>query len=89
MSKKILLKVTDSVRILPTRKDPSKTVGFQKCGLSDDLGMYESFERMFSPDRNEKALPPGDYEAVNFRGYIDRDGRFQVGHDLVPVQAAK
>jgi hypothetical protein len=87
MSVKQIIRVTDQFRAVPTKKDPSKSIGFQRCGLQEAPGMFASFDRMYSPDRGEKPLPPGDYEVVNFRVAISRDGRANAYYDLQAVKA--
>lgn len=87
MSVKQIIRVTDQTRALPTRADPSKSIGFQKCGLQEAPGMFATFDRMYSPDRGEKPLPAGDYEPVNFRVALDRNGRANAYYDLQLVKA--
>lgn len=81
-----IVRVTDNVRIVNGRKDPSARFGFQKCGLMTGYGMFETFDRMFSPTRNEAAMPAGDYFIQPKPAYVDQRGNVRIGFDLVPVK---
>jgi hypothetical protein len=81
-----LIRVTGETRLAKGKADPSKTYGFQTCGLQKAPGMFEMFTRMFSPDRKEAALVEGDYELHAENAYIDRKGNLQVGTKFLPVK---
>lgn len=83
------IRVTDQIRMAASRKDPSKTYGFQTCGLYTALGMVREFTRLFDPARNEKPLPAGDYEVVPNDPYIDGRGNLVLGYKFEPVAASK
>ncbi|MBB3228189.1 hypothetical protein FHW69_002824 [Luteibacter sp. Sphag1AF] len=84
-----IIRVTSEVRVAQGRKDPSQSFGFQKCGLQMGPGMFQMFDRMFSPTRNEKPLPEGDYKVEPEKPYLDRNGNLHYGYTLVPVAASK
>jgi len=83
-----IIRVTDNVREAQGKKDPSQRYGFQVCGLMTGNGMFQQFERMYSPTRNEKPLPAGDYEVAPKPAYIDQKGNLRIGFDLVPLKSA-
>jgi len=84
-----IIRVTANVRTVQGRKDPSQSYGFQTCGLMTGNGMFQQFDRMFSPSRSEKPLPEGDYEVQPKPAYIDQKGNLRIGFDLVPVSSKK
>lgn len=83
------IRVTDQIRMAASKKDPSKTYGFQTCGLYTDLGMLKEFTRLFDPSRGEKPLPAGDFEVVPNSPYIDSRGNLVLGYKFEPVAATK
>lgn len=80
-----IVRATSNVRTAQGRKDPSQSYGFQVCGLMTGGGMFQQFDRMFSPTRGEKALPEGDYEVQPKPAYVDQKGNLRIAFDLVPV----
>ena len=89
MTQNAIIRATDNIRTANGKKDPSQRYGWQVCGLMTGGGMFQQFERMFSPTRGESPLPPGDYEVVPKPAYIDRQGSLRIAFDLVPVQSKK
>jgi hypothetical protein len=84
-----VIRATANVRTAQGKKDPSQTYGWQVCGLMTGGGMFQQFERMYSPSRGEKPLPEGDYEVVPKPAYVDRQGSLRIAFDLVAVKSAK
>jgi len=84
-----ILRAYSEVRIQAGKKDPSKSHGFQTCGIVKGEGRVEEFQAYFDPSSASHFLPPGDYEVVAKGIYLDRDGRLQMEREFVPVKAAK
>lgn len=83
-----IIRVTSNVREVTGRKDPTQKYAFQVCGLMTGGGMFQQFERMYSPTRGERPMAEGDYEVSPKPAFIDQKGNLRIGYDLVPVKAA-
>lgn len=81
-----ILRAFAEVRIQAGRKDPSKSHGFQVCGIVKGEGRVEEFQQYFDPTKASHFLPPGDYEVKATGIYVDRDGRLQIEREFVPLK---
>lgn len=83
-----ILRAYPETRINAGKKDPSKSHGFQVCGIVKGEGRVEEFEQYFDPSKGSHFLPPGDYEVKAGGLYVDRDGRLQLEREFVPIKQA-
>ena len=84
-----ILRAYSETRVNPGKKDPSKSHGFQTCGIVKGEGRVEEFQQYFDPSKASHFLPPGDYEVVATGIYLDRDGRLQMEREFRPLARAK
>ena len=84
-----VIRATSNIRSVKGKKDPTKTYGFQTCGLMKGEGIFAEFDAMFDPSKSPHFLEPGDYEVHAGGAYLDRDGRLQLGKEYVLIAAAK